>query len=127
MGIVCGSLAVIVQGAVLELDGAWTDAYGAVFSNKDDPYAYPPLVHRAWGAFGNFWLPDGTVVEGGGLQAFGGKRTMLTFILAIIFSVFGTMFFSWLDVYFRGERARQPLITIKGDRTGLEDNEEETA
>ena len=127
MGVVCGSLAVIVQGVVLELDGAWTDAYGAVFSNKDDPYAAPPLVHRAWGAFGNFWLPDGTVVEGGGLQAFGGKRTMLTFILAIIFSAFGSMFFSWLDVYFRGKRARQPLITIKGDRTGLEDHEEETA
>mmetsp|Transcript_7693 Transcript_7693/g.25466 ORF Transcript_7693/g.25466 Transcript_7693/m.25466 type:complete len:561 (-) Transcript_7693:1527-3209(-) len=125
MGVVCGSLAVIVQGVVLELDGAWTDKYGAVFSNKDD--AAPPRVHRAWGAFGNFWLPDGTVVEGGGLQAFGGKRTMLTFILAIIFSAFGSMFFSWLDVYFRGERARQPLITIKGDRTGLEDNEEETA
>ena len=125
MGIVCGSLAVIVQGAVLELDGAWTDKFGDVFSNKDGGSA--PRIHRAWGPFGNFWLPDGTVVEGGGLQAFGGKRTMLTFILAIIFSMFGTMFFSWLDVYFRGERARQPLITIKGDRTGLEDNEEETA
>ena len=113
MGIVCGSLAVIVQGAVLELDGAWTDAYGYVFSSKDDPFATPPLIHRAWGPFGNFWLPDGIIVEGGGLQAFGGKRTMLTFILAISFSVFGTMFFSWLDIYFRGERARQPLKKIK--------------
>ena len=49
-------------------------------------------------------------MEGGGLQAFGGKRTLLTFFLAILFSTFGTMFFSWLDVYFRGERARQPLF-----------------
>lgn len=126
MGVVCGSIAVIVQGAILNLKGAWTDAYGAVFSTKDCIAQYTcfePLIHRAWGPFGNFWLPDGTVVEGGGLQAFGGKRTMLTFFLAIIFSAFGTMFFSWIDIYFRGERARKPLIALKRDRTGLEEEE----
>ena len=110
MGVVCASIAVIVQGAVLDLDGAWTDTYGSVHSTKAAAAVSPPIVHRAWGPFGNFWLPDGASVEGGGLQAFGGKRTLLTFFLAILFSTFGTMFFSWLDVYFRGERARQPLF-----------------
>lgn len=127
MGVVSSAIAVIVQGAVLDMDGAWTDCYGGVHSTKAlavaanewcTPAAAP--VHRAWGPFGNFWLPDGTTVEGGGLQAFGGKRTLLTFILAIVFSTFGTFFFSWLDVYFRGERARQPLIAISGDKTGVE-------
>lgn len=110
MGVVSASIAVIVQGAVLDLDGAWTDVYGSVHSTKAAASMYPPIVHRAWGPFGNFWLPDGTTIQGGGLQAFGGKRTLLTFFLAILFSTFGTMFFSWLDVYFRGERARQPLF-----------------
>ena len=120
----CGCIAVIVQGAVLDLDGAWTDKYGAVHSTRAAAMVNPPIVHRAWGPFGNFWLPDGTTIEGGGLQAFGGKRTLLTFILAVVFSAFGTMFFSWLDVYFRGESARKPLIKVKllkKGRTGIEE------
>ena len=124
MGVVCGCIAVIVQGAVLDLDGAWTDKYGAVHSTRAAAMANSPIVHRAWGPFGNFWLPDGTTIEGGGLQAFGGKRTLLTFILAVVFSAFGTMFFSWLDVYFRGESARKPLIKVKllkKGRTGIEE------
>lgn len=125
MGVICGSIAVIVQGAVLDLDGAWSDAYGSVYSSKAVAEYYPPIVHRAWGPFGNFWLPDGTIIEGGGLQAFGGKRTLLTFFLAIIFSTFGTMFFSWIDVYFRGDRARKPLIEFKNDRTGLKEDSNE--
>jgi len=34
------------------------------------------------------------------------------------------MFFSWLDVYFRGESARKPLIKVKllkKGRTGIEE------
>jgi SSS family solute:Na+ symporter len=120
MGVVSASIAVIVQGAVLDLDGAWTDVYGSVHSTKAAADVYPPSVHRAWGPFGNFWLPDGTTIEGGGLQAFGGERTLLTFILATVFSTFGTMFFSWLDIYFRGERARKPLIEFKADKTSTE-------
>jgi hypothetical protein len=91
-----------------------------VYSTKEYAEYFGPAVHRAWGPFGNFWLPDGSLVEGGGLQAFGGKRTLLTFFLAIIFSAFGTMFFSWIDVYFRGERARKPLIEFSKDKTGIE-------
>lgn len=120
MGVVSASIAVIVQGAVLDLDGAWTDVYGSVHSTKAAADVNPPSVHRAWGPFGNFWLPDGTTIEGGGLQAFGGERTLLTFILATVFSTFGTMFFSWLDIYFRGERARKPLIEFKADKTSTE-------
>lgn len=120
MGVVSASIAVIVQGAVLDLDGAWTDVYGSVHSTKAAADVYPPSVHRAWGPFGNFWLPDGTTIEGGGLQAFGGERTLLTFILATVFSTFGTMFFSWLDIYFRGERARKPLIEFKADKASTE-------
>lgn len=124
MGVVSSAIAVIVQGAVLDLDGAWTDCFGSVFSDKATAATWAGCttapVHRASGAFGNFWLPDGWIIEGGGLQAFGGKRTLLTFFLAISFSAFGTMFFSWLDVYFRGERARQPLIAIKNDKTGVD-------
>lgn len=123
MGVVSASIAVIVQGAVLDLDGAWTDVYGSVHSTKAAADVYPPSVHRAWGPFGNFWLPDGTTIEGGGLQAFGGKRTLLTFILVTVFSTFGTMFFSWLDIYFRGERARKPLIEFKADKASAETNE----
>ena len=123
MGVVSASIAVIVQGAVLDLDGAWTDAYGSVHSTKAAADVYPPSVHRAWGPFGNFWLPDGATVEGGGLQAFGGERTLLTFILATVFSTFGTMFFSWLDIYFRGERARKPLIEFKADKASAETEE----
>lgn len=120
MGVVSASIAVIVQGAVLDLDGAWTDVYGSVHSTKAAADVYPPSVHRAWGPFGNFWLPDGTTIEGGGLQAFGGERTLLTFILATVFSTFCTMFFSWLDIYFRGERARKPLIEFKADKASTE-------
>jgi|TARA_B100001142_G_scaffold195849_1_gene194748 Na+/proline symporter len=115
MGVVSGVLAVIIQGAILNLDGAWTDTYGAVHSTKAVAELAPPIVHRAQGAAGNFWLPDGTTIEGGGLQAFGGVRTLSTFILAVCFSAFGTMFFSFLDVTVRGDASRKPLIQLPFD------------
>ena len=45
MGVVCASIAVIVQGAVLDLDGAWTDKFGAVHSTK--AAAKGEFAHRA--------------------------------------------------------------------------------
>lgn len=122
MGVVSGSLAVIIQGLILELDGAWTDVYGSVHSTKAAAEMYPPVVHRAWGPFGNFWVPDGTTIEGGGLQAFGGRRALLTFILAIVFSTLGTIVFSWLDIAVRGELARKPLIEFKLEKMSIKND-----
>ena len=51
MGVVCASIAVIVQGAVLDLDGAWTDTFGAVHSTKAAAAANPhraPRVGTVW-------------------------------------------------------------------------------
>jgi hypothetical protein len=42
-------------------------------------------------------------------------RTLSTFILAVCFSAFGTMFFSFLDVTVRGDASRKPLIQLPFD------------
>jgi Na+/proline symporter len=61
------------------------------------------------GIFEYFWLRNG------GICALCGSKTMVSFIITPVASLVMTYVFSYLDVMVRGERARQPLISIAFD------------
>jgi solute:Na+ symporter, SSS family len=82
------------------------------------------LINNAdGGLFEYFWLRNGAIC------ALCGTKTMVSFIITPVMSVVGTYSFSYLDVLFRGERARQPVVRFafdekKQDEKNLEDADE---
>ena len=63
------------------------------------------LINNAEGGiFEYFWLRNG------GICALCGTKTMVSFIVTPLISLFATYLFSYIDLMIRGDRARQPLI-----------------
>lgn len=88
MGSICGIFAVLINGAVLNVDKAvnWN---GDVLATG--PFAY-------------FWLTNGDIC------ALCGPKTMITFIITPLVGGFFALFFSMLDILVRGEEnARKPM------------------
>lgn len=98
MGCIGGIVTVIVNGIVNDVNKAVNPYTGEV-------YARGPI-------FSYFWLTntksDGTPYE----CALCGTKTMVTFIIVPLISTFCCFFFSAIDIYVGGEKARQPFINI---------------
>lgn len=62
------------------------------------------VVNSPGGVFNYFWLPNGAVCS------LCGTTTMVTFIITVLSGGFFALFFSKLDIWMRGERARHPLF-----------------
>ena len=68
------------------------------------------VINDAEGSlFEYFWLKNGAICSLCGI------KTMVTFIITPLVSLVMTYVFSYLDVKARGDRARQPIITIAFD------------
>lgn len=63
------------------------------------------------GVFQYFWL------QNDGICSLCGSKTMVSFILTPTIAGIMTYFFTHLDVYFRGERARKPIFELDFDKT----------
>lgn len=69
------------------------------------------LVNKApGGLFRYFWL------ENGAICALCGSKTLVSFIVTPTMSAVMTYIFSFLDIWFRGERARLPVIPVPFDK-----------
>lgn len=66
--------------------------------------------HAGGGLFGYFWLPNDAICS------LCGSKTMVTFIITPCISGIMTYVFSFLDLKFRGERARTPIIPLPFDK-----------
>jgi len=66
------------------------------------------------GIFEYFWLRNE------GICALCGSKTMISFIVTPIMSAIMTYVFSFADIKFRGERARQPIFTVAFDKMETE-------
>lgn len=72
------------------------------------------------GLFDYFWLDNGAIC------ALCGSKTMVSFIITPLVSCFMTYLVSFIDVYLRGDRARQPLIPLPFDSKEIEEEDELT-
>jgi len=88
LGTISAIVAVVINGKVLNFTEA-TNFSGDVIASG--PFAY-------------FWLTNQ------GICALCGSKTMVTFIITPLVGGFSTLFFSALDVAFRGEAARKSLF-----------------
>lgn len=106
LGCLSGIAAVMVNGEVNDVNKAVNPYTGKVYDKT---------------AFSYFWLTntksDGTPYE----CALCGTKTMVTFIIVPLVATFFCFFFSALDIYVGGEKARNPFIIIPR----LDDEEEE--
>lgn len=66
------------------------------------------------GIFDYFWLQNGAIC------ALCGSKTMVSFIVTPVISAIMTYIFSWLDIRWRGDRARKPLIPVPFDKDDRE-------
>jgi Na+/proline symporter len=62
------------------------------------------------GIFDYFWLQNGAIC------ALCGSKTMVSFIVTPLVSAVMTYLFSYLDIRFRGDRARKPIIPVPFDK-----------
>lgn len=62
------------------------------------------------GIWQSFWLKND------GICALCGSKTMISFILTPTISFIMTYFFTFLDIKFRGERAREPIFSLAFDQ-----------
>jgi solute:Na+ symporter, SSS family len=67
------------------------------------------INHADGGIFEYFWLRNNSICS------LCGTKTMVTFIITPLFSLFATYFFSYMDLWIRGDRARQSLINFAFD------------
>jgi solute:Na+ symporter, SSS family len=74
------------------------------------------LNNASGGLFEYFWLNNGAICT------LCGTKTMVSFIVTPLVSLFMTYLFSYVDIMIRGERAREPLISLEFDKK----NEKET-
>ena len=89
MGILSGFAAVLVNGKIIGFDQAINSITGEVIAS---------------GPFSYFWLTNSSQC------ALCGTTTMTTFIIVPLVAGFFALFFSKLDVIFRGDRAREPIF-----------------
>jgi hypothetical protein len=89
MGILSGFAAVLVNGKIIGFDRAVNSITGEVIAS---------------GPFSYFWLTNSSQC------ALCGTTTMTTFIVVPLVAGFFALFFSKLDVIFRGDRAREPIF-----------------
>jgi len=72
------------------------------------------------GLFDYFWLKNEAIC------ALCGSKTMVSFIITPIVSGILTYVFSYLDIMVRGDRAREPLISIPFDNKTATDSDSDT-
>jgi hypothetical protein len=68
------------------------------------------LNNSSGGLFEYFWLNNGAICT------LCGTKTMVSFIVTPLVSLFMTYLFSYVDIMIRGERAREPLISLEFDK-----------